>query len=65
MVEWKLTRIDIKTRGPLSKEALLELIKKELDKEFPTDLVEQSKITVTCDHIGPRPPKPPKKGKKK
>ena len=63
MANPKLTCIDI-TVGKMSKEAVLRLIKEELDKEFATEVVELSKITVTCDHIGICPPHPPKKGKK-
>ena len=60
MANSKLTQIKLTISGPLSKKELLNRIKEELDKEFPTDVVADSKITVTCDHKGHH--KPPKKG---
>jgi hypothetical protein len=64
MANPKLTCIDITARGPMSKEEVLRRVKEELDKEFATDVVEHSKITVTCNRLDTGPPNPPKKGKK-
>ena len=60
----KLKLVDVKARGPLSKERLLGLIKRELDREFPTDVVHNSKITITCNREDTGPPCEPKKAKK-
>jgi hypothetical protein len=56
MATRRLTCIDIVARRPMSKNELLNLVKEELDKEFPTDVVEDSKITVTCNHEDVCPP---------
>ena len=62
MPDSKRICVDVAHKAPISKEDLLKLIKKELDKEFPTDVVaEHSRITVTLNQLSARPPQ---KGKK-
>lgn len=57
----KLKRLELTITRSLSKKEILNRIKKELDKEFPTDVVEDRDITVTCDHEATCPPKLSKK----
>jgi len=54
--------VDLAHNAPISKENLLKLLKKELDKEFATDMVtDHSRITVT---LNSKSAGPPQKGKK-
>ena len=52
----KFIPIDIKVRGPVTKEAVLKRLKQELDKEFKTDLIDHSRITITLNRENIEPP---------